>query len=241
MFADISHERQQSLLRQRNLFALTSAGLGLALVVAGSLAATRDREVVLLPTLPKQLTVSSAGVEADYLELVTRDAALVLLNRSPEGLDYWMDEILKLADPASYGRLKAELVRIVEEQRGSDVTQAFVIRSMTVDPKGLTSDVTGTLKTFVGAQVIASDERRFRFSWTYRGLRLALAGFASSPHRTNRRRPSDGLPKRRPATGLASERASTARIQQQRPRMPPTSSNRLQMAPASNAAFRRAN
>tara|TARA_A100001391_G_scaffold138373_3_gene96737 strand:+ start:229 stop:534 length:306 start_codon:yes stop_codon:yes gene_type:complete len=96
MDSDISHERQQSLLRQRNLFALTSAGLGLALVVVGSLAATRDREVVLVPTVPKALTVSSAGVEADYLELVTRDAALVLLNRSPEGLDYWMNEILML-------------------------------------------------------------------------------------------------------------------------------------------------
>jgi conjugal transfer pilus assembly protein TraE len=52
MFSDISHERQQSLLRQRNLFALTSAGLGLALVVAGSLAATRDREVVLVSLSP---------------------------------------------------------------------------------------------------------------------------------------------------------------------------------------------
>ena len=182
MFSDISHERQQSLLRQRNLFALTSAGLGLALVIAGSLAATRDREVVLVPTVPKQLTVSSAGVEADYLELVTRDAALVLLNRSPEGLDYWMNEILKLADPASYGRLKAELVRIVEEQRGSDVTQAFVIRSMTVDPKGLTSDVTGTLKTFVGAQVIASQQRSFEFSWNRRGLSLGLTGFRQLPN-----------------------------------------------------------
>lgn len=181
MFADISHERQQSLLRQRNLFALTSAGLGVALVVATSLAATRDREVVLLPTVPRELTVSSAGVDADYLELVTRDTALVLLNRSPEGLDYWMGEILKLTDPASHGKLKADLVKIVAEQRGSDVTQAFVIRSMTVDPGGLTSEVTGTLKTFVGAQVIASDERRFRFTWTYRGLRLALAGFAQLP------------------------------------------------------------
>jgi len=182
MFSDISHARQQSLLRQRNIFALTSAGLGVALTVAMTLAATRDREVVLLPTLSKRLTVSSAGVQADYLELVTRDAALMLLNRTPEGLDYWMEEILKLADPASYGGLKAELVRIVTEQRGSDVTQAFVIRSMTVDPKAMTSDVTGTLKTFVGAQVIASDERRFRFSWTYRGLRLALAGFAQLPN-----------------------------------------------------------
>src|SRR6188768_1038575 len=137
MFLDISHERQQSLLRQRNLFALASAGLSVMLTVAAGFATTRDREVVLVPTVARQLTVSSAGVSADYLELVTRDAALMLLNRTPEGLDYWMAEILELADPASHGRLKAELVRIVEEQRGSDVTQAFVIRTMTVDPKGL--------------------------------------------------------------------------------------------------------
>ena len=178
MHSQFSHERSQSLLRQRNMFALTSAGLAIALTIAGGLAATRNREVVLLPTIAKPLTISSAGVSAEYLEFVTRDAALMLLNRSPEGLDYWMAQILGLADPASHGRLKADLVRIVEEQRGSDVTQAFVIKSMTVDPARLTSDVRGTLKTFVGAQVIASDERRFRFTWTYQGLRLALAGFA---------------------------------------------------------------
>jgi len=185
MFLDISHERQQSLLRQRNLFALASVALSVMFIVASGFATTRDREVVLVPTAAHQLTVSSAGVSADYLELVTRDAALMLLNRSPEGLDYWMAEILKLADPASRGRLKADLVRIVAEQRGSEVTQAFMITSMTVDPERLTSDVTGTLKTFVGAQVIASDERRFAFRWSYRGLRLALAGFAQVKHDDN--------------------------------------------------------
>ena len=177
MLVQISHERSQVLLRQRNLFALTSAGLAVALVVAGGFAATRDREVLLVPTTRAPLTVSSAGVSAQYLEFVTRDAALLLLNRSPEGLDYWMSQILELADPAANGTLKGELIRIVEEQRGSDVTQAFVIKELKVDPGSLTSEVKGTLKTFVGAQVIASDERRFRFSWTYQGLRLALAGF----------------------------------------------------------------
>ena len=101
----------------------------------------------------------------------------MLLNRSPQGLDYWMAEILKLADPSAHGQLKAELVKIVDEQRGSDISQAFVIRKMEVDPAGLTSTVTGTLKTFVGAQVIASNDRSFRFRWTKRGLALALAGF----------------------------------------------------------------
>lgn len=177
MLVQISHERSQALLRQRNLFALTSAGLAIALIVAGGLAATRNREVVLVPTVRAPLTVSSAGVSAQYMEFVTRDAALMLLNRSPEGLDYWMSQILELADPAANGTLKGELLRIVEEQRGSDVTQAFVIKELKVDPAGLTSEVKGTLKTFVGATVIASDERRFRFNWTYQGLRLALAGF----------------------------------------------------------------
>ena len=46
MLAQFSHERSQALLRQRNMFALTSAGLALAVVVTGGLAATRDREVV---------------------------------------------------------------------------------------------------------------------------------------------------------------------------------------------------
>src|SRR3546814_18752454 len=105
----------------------------------------------------------------------------MLLNRSPQGLDYWMGEILKLADPAAHGRLKGELVKIVEEQRGSDISQAFVIRRMDVDPGSLTSTVTGTLKTFVGAQVIASNDRSFRLSWSRRGLSLALTGFAQLP------------------------------------------------------------
>jgi conjugal transfer pilus assembly protein TraE len=190
MLTQFSHERSQALLRQRNLFALSSAGLGLALVVAASLAATRDREVILVPTLSKALTISKSGISADYLELVTRDAALMLLNRSPESLDYWMAQILELAAPAHHGALKAELVRIVEEQRGSDVAQAFVIKELNVDPDRQTSEVSGTLKTFVGAQVIASDERKFRFIWTYQGLRLGLAGFAqlateATPKETN--------------------------------------------------------
>ena len=95
--------------------------------------------------------------------------------------------MLKLADPSAFGRLKAELVAIVEEQRGSEVSQSFIIRRMDVDPVGLKATVTGTLKTFVGPQVIASDDRRFVFRWRQRGLTLALVAFAQekSPEQDN--------------------------------------------------------
>ncbi|WP_109356269.1 type IV conjugative transfer system protein TraE [Sphingorhabdus sp. EL138] len=181
MEAHIAHRSAQRLLRQRNWLALLAAGLAVTSLVAITAATTQSREIVLVPVTGQSLTLSSAGVADEYLELVTRDTALMLLNRSPEGLDYWMEQILKLADPGAHGRLKSELVKIVSEQRGSDIAQAFVIRSLSIDPKELRSEVSGTLKTFVGAQVIASEERKFVFRWSYSGLRLALTGFAQVP------------------------------------------------------------
>ena len=181
---EFAYEEAQRHLKQRNRFAALSAVLGLTSLLAVGAAATREEALVLVPITSERLALTSVGVEAHYLELVTRDTALMLLNRSPESLDYWMEQILKVADPAAHGRLKAQLVEIVEEQRGSDVAQAFVISKMVVDPKGLTSTATGTLKTFVGAQVIASQQRSFEFTWRRRGLSLALAGFRQLPDPT---------------------------------------------------------
>ena len=178
---EFAYEEAQRHLKQRNRLAAIAAGLGLTSLLAIGAAATREERLVLVPITSERLALTSGGVEAHYLELVTRDTALMLLNRAPESLDYWMAQVLAIADPAARGRLKAELVRIVDEQRGSDITQAFVIRSMAVDPRALTSIVTGTLKTFVGAQVIASQQRSFEFRWTRRGLSLGLAGFRQLP------------------------------------------------------------
>lgn len=181
MQAEFAHEQAQSFLRQRNRFAVLAGVLGLTTMVSLGAAVTGDEKLVLVPITDERITVSSGGVGAPYLELVTRDTALMLLNRAPESLDYWMANILKLAAPASHGALKADLVKIVEEQRGSDISQAFVIAQIHVDPKALTSTVEGTLKTFVGAQVIASQRRAFRFRWSQRGLSLALSGFEQLP------------------------------------------------------------
>ena len=178
---EFAYEEAQRHLKQRNRFAALSAVLGLTSLLAVGAAATREESVILVPVTTERLTLGSGGTDAHYLELVTRDTALMLLNRAPESLDYWMEQVLKVADPSAHGSLKAELVRIVEEQRGSDISQAFVIAEMHVDPKALTSTVTGTLKTFVGAQVIASQRRSFRFRWSKRGLSLALAGFEQLP------------------------------------------------------------
>ena len=182
MLSDIAHQRTQALLRQRKLLLVAGGASFLTNLALVSAISTRDREVILQPISTRPLAISSTGVSAEYLELVTRDVALMLLNRSPAALDYWMEQILKLADPSAYGRLRAELVKIVTEQRGSDLSQAFVITGLSVDPAQLTSVVDGDLKTFVGGQVIASEHKRFRFGWRYVGLRLSLLSFSLIPN-----------------------------------------------------------
>lgn len=177
MDLSISHQQSQRLLRQRNLLAITCAGLFGVSILLTLAAAHRDREVVLQPVLAKPLTLSSSHIDRDYLELVTRDAALLTLNRSPSNLQYWMDSILSITDPRTHGRMKAELMKVVSEQNGSNVSQFFTIEKLSVDPDALTSEVNGLLHTVVGSKEVTAEARTFRFVWTYTGVSLKLAGF----------------------------------------------------------------
>lgn len=169
--------QSQRVLKQRNMLgivALVLAGLVVLLFLVG---ATRDREIVLQPIVRSPLTLSSSGVSEQYLEMVTRDTALMTLNRSPENLEYWMDSILAIATPEAHGSLKRDLMKILNEQRGSSISQYFTLASMKVDTEKLTSEVTGTLHTVVGSKSVTAEPRTFRFYWAYRGLTLQLKGF----------------------------------------------------------------
>ena len=169
--------QSQRVLKQRNMLgivALVLAGLVVLLFLVG---ATRDREIVLQPIVRSPLTLSSSGVSEQYLEIVTRDTALMTLNRSPENLEYWMDSILAIATPEAHGSLKRDLMKILNEQRGSSISQYFTLAGMKVDTEKLTSEVTGTLHTVVGSKSVTAEPKTFRFYWAYRGLTLQLKGF----------------------------------------------------------------
>lgn len=177
MDSELAHLSAQRVLRQRNALALATLTLAVLALGSVSLAFTRDREVILEPVARSPLVVSSAGVSKEYLEMVTRDVAQLVLNRSPETLDYWMNGILALADEESRGPLKRDLMKVVSEQQGSQITQFFTIDWLRTDPEALTSEVGGVLHTVAGSKDVSAEHRVFRFTWRYNGLSLRLAGF----------------------------------------------------------------
>jgi conjugal transfer pilus assembly protein TraE len=177
MDINLAHDKSQRVLRQRNGLAVVCIALGIISVATVISASRRDREVVLVPTLRTPLTLTSTKVSKDYLELVTRDVALVALNRSPQSLTYWMDSILEVTDEQARGQVKKALMKVVAEQQGSQITQFFTPDGMQVDPDHLTSTVGGTLHTVVASKEVTSEHRTFRFTWTYNGISLKLKGF----------------------------------------------------------------
>lgn len=172
-----AHDTAQRTLKQRNLLALVSLVLGVLLIVMFTAASTRDREIVLQPVIPHEMTISSAGVSPEYLEAVTRDAAQLALNRSPETLPYWVDSLVKITAPENQGKLKTELMGIVRDQEGSQITQFVAIDWIRVDPDELTSQVGGVVHTIVGSRDVRREHKVYQFNWKYTGVSLRLAGF----------------------------------------------------------------
>lgn len=172
-----SHAQSQRILKQRNALVGVSLGLVALSALLGVAAVSRDREIILEPVLRSPLTLSSAGVSREYLEAVTRDAAVMTLNRTPQSLNYWMKSVLEITDPRAYGAVRGDLLKIVEDQRGSSIAQFFTIDSIKVDPAALTSDVSGTMHTMVGRQEISALPKTFHYGWSYNGVSLKLIQF----------------------------------------------------------------
>ena len=179
MDLDLSHRHSQRVLKQRNLFAVASFALFLLLCGSFLVMANRSREVILVPTMHSDMTLNSRGVAPEYLEAVTKDTAFIALNRSPEELDYWMKSLLDIADDHARGQLKIDLMKIYQEQSGSQISQWFTPDSMKVYPDKLESEVAGTVHTEVANKEITSQHRVFRMFWTYNGVSLKLRGFGA--------------------------------------------------------------
>lgn len=177
MDTTLSHQKAQSYLRQRNMLAMVCCSL-IALVLWSFIALSGKKEnYILVPSVSGPLRIDSTGVSREYLEVVTRDAANLILNRSPAGLDYWMTEILNLVHPSAYGRMKAEMLKLVTDLKGSSVSQSFSPTKYLVDPKALTSTIEGELRTYVGTQEVSRARHIWRIRWDYTGLRLSMLSF----------------------------------------------------------------
>jgi hypothetical protein len=151
-------------------------GLSVATCLVQSVILLNSKEIVLTPTLPSSLSLSPGGsVPADYLEAVSRDVVYTFLNRTPETDDYFERAMEQVIDPATYQKIKADLVDQRKTREVTRSSQAFFPDDFCVIAPKLYVEVAGTLEQSKGSEVVESIRKLYALQFTRRGSSVRLS------------------------------------------------------------------
>ena len=136
------------------------------------------RQTVLVPMLPANVALSNTGgVSGDYLEAAARDAAYLFLNRSPDNQDYFEQQLLKIADPATYQAIRASLSDMRRKSMTGHVSQSFTPTDWYVEPKKLYVEAAGELTTTNGTAPPETLDKIYAIRFLRHGSSLRLGSF----------------------------------------------------------------
>jgi conjugal transfer pilus assembly protein TraE len=151
-------------------------GLSVATCLVQAVLLLTSKEIVLAPTLPAALALTPGGaVPADYLEAVSRDVAYTFLNRTPETDAYFERSMEQVIEPATYQRIKAQLVDARKAREATRSSQAFFPDDVCVLAARLYVEVAGTLEESKGSDVVETTHRLYALQFVRHGSSVRLS------------------------------------------------------------------
>jgi conjugal transfer pilus assembly protein TraE len=191
---------------QRASLRLTVVTVALGVSIAANLVigliALSLRQTVLVPTLPNPVVLSqTGGVSADYLEAVARDSTYLFLDRTPDNEAFFDQQILKIADPATYQTVRDALIDAERHMAAAHVSQSFIPTDWYVDARKLYVEVSGNLITADGARQPTAAAKIYALRFVRRGAGIRLLSFEDLP-------PAQALGAKLPVTPAPLERAT---------------------------------
>jgi len=191
---------------QRASLRLTVATVALGVSIAANLViglvAFTERQIVLVPMLPNPVVLSqTGGVSADYLEAVARDCAYLFLNRTPDNEPFFDQQILKVADAATYQSIRDALIDTEHRMAGAHVSQTFIPTDWYVDAAKLYVEVAGNLIANNGAEQPQAATKVYAMRFVRRGSGIRLLSFEEI-------KPAQALGAKLPVTPAPLERST---------------------------------
>ena len=191
---------------QRASLRLTAVTVALGVSIAANLVigllALSERQTLLVPMLPNPVVLSqTGGVSADYLEAVARDCAYLFLNRTPDNESFFDQQILKVADAATYQSVRDALIDAEHHMANAHVSQTFIPTDWYVDARKLYVEVAGNLIVGNGAQQPQAASKIYAMRFVRRGSGIRLLSFEEI-------KPAEALGAKVPVTPAPLERAT---------------------------------
>lgn len=170
--------RLQDLLRHRNYLTITCAGLLLSNVILSFVCLNKDERITLIPPeLKGPVWVERGQVSSQYLEEMTLFFASILLNKTPQSINYSHELLLKYADSRGIGALKHQFLQEEERYKKSGLSTSFYPKKVTIYESKMQADIRGEMMGFVGQKCIFQQEEVYRFTFSYSHGRLLIKSF----------------------------------------------------------------
>lgn len=161
----------------QKLIVLVSLALNLVTAVTAYRLIGLERVILVPPAIHKTFWVDSDKVSAEYLEQMGYFLLQLVLNVSPQSVDYQSKLLLQYAAPASYGEIKTSMAVVAERLKRDGASTVFSPRSLTTDERLLKVAVEGSLTTFIGDRRVSEANKAYLVELQYALGKLTIKSF----------------------------------------------------------------
>lgn len=165
-------KKLHSALCQRNAAAALAGVLLVCTTVLSVVVLNKHEKTVLVPAgFQKEMEISNNEISSSYLEEMTSFYATMLLDVTPQTVDYQFRHILKHTAPESYHVIEKYLKEETEKYRTYNLSTSFVIEEVEM-AEPLTALVTGKLTSkFIETGVF---DKEVTYKISYKNVRGRL-------------------------------------------------------------------
>ncbi|MBE0612132.1 MAG: type IV conjugative transfer system protein TraE [Burkholderiales bacterium] len=138
---------------------------------------SRERIVLVPPTIHKTFWVEDEHVSAEYLEQMGYFLMQLTLNVTPLSIDHQSKVLLQYAAPVAYGELRTALAAAAERLKRDGAATVFSPRDLIVDERSLKVGIRGQLTTFISDRRVSEVAKGYAIEFQYTAGRIFLKSF----------------------------------------------------------------
>lgn len=168
---------------QKGALKLLAAGLLLSnvllLIMLMSATGQAQKTIVVPPDFKRSFWVSGDTASPEYLEQMGMYYATLMLNYSPENIQYQTSQFLKFASPTVFGELSGKFTDDVGKVVRNQLSSVFYPQS--VDIRGLAVTFVGIQTVFVGKNITEQKQRKYRIDMEMGAQQPLVIAFQEIP------------------------------------------------------------
>ncbi len=173
-------------LRSRNhSLGLAVAGLVFTLILALTIILKQwgsERTVVVPPSIDKSFWVTKDRVSKEYLEQMGAFVGWLILDVSPESIDWKKDILLSFVPPDQSGAMKTRQDLEAERLKRMNASTFFAPKQLIPNEDNQSVVLVGRLRTQVNGQDTTTDTKSYLAQFAYTGGRVHLNTFKEIPN-----------------------------------------------------------